>query len=91
MTYIVFSPCIGTKDTSCVKVCPVECFYDDGEMLLINPDECIDCGACVPECPVAAILPEEEVPEEEKAYIKRNYDFFEGKTEEELDKMRVSA
>ena len=47
MTHVVFSPCIGTKDTACVQVCPVDCFFDIGEMLVIHPEECIDCGACV--------------------------------------------
>lgn len=91
MTYIVMSQCIGTKDLSCVNVCPVECFFDAGDMLLIHPDECIDCGACVPECPVSAILPEEEVPDEEKAYIEKNYKFFEEKSDDDIDKVRMRA
>ena len=91
MTYIVMSQCIGTKDLSCVNVCPVECFFDAGDMLLIHPDECIDCGACVPECPVSAILPEEEVPEEEKEYIGKNYKFFEDKSDDDIDKVRMRA
>ncbi|GGL74341.1 hypothetical protein GCM10010840_10550 [Deinococcus aerolatus] len=61
MTHIITSPCIGTKDASCTEVCPVECIYDAGELYLIHPDECIDCGACVPACPVSAILAEEAV------------------------------
>ena len=91
MTYIVMSQCIGTKDLSCVNVCPVECFFDAGDMLLIHPDECIDCGACVPECPVSAILPEEEVPEEEKEYIEKNYKFFEDKSDDDIDEVRMRA
>ena len=91
MTYIVMSQCIGTKDLSCVNVCPVECFFDAGDMLLIHPDECIDCGACVPECPVSAILPEEEVPDEEKEYIEKNYKFFEDKSDDDIDKVRMRA
>lgn len=101
MTYIVMSPCIGTRDTACVQVCPVECFYskgsnaadfkDGGEFLVINPEECIDCGACVPECPVSAILPEEEVPEEEQEYIQINYKFFADKSPDELEEARMTA
>jgi NAD-dependent dihydropyrimidine dehydrogenase PreA subunit len=54
MTYVITEPCIGTKDQSCVEVCPVDCIYDAGDQFLINPEECIDCGACEPECPVEA-------------------------------------
>jgi NAD-dependent dihydropyrimidine dehydrogenase PreA subunit len=88
---VVTSPCIGTKDGACAKVCPVSCFYDAGEMLVINPDECIGCGLCVPECPVAAIFPVEEVPENEQSFIARNRDFFDAKTSDDLDRLRVSA
>lgn len=76
MPHVITSPCIGVKDQSCAEVCPVECIYDAGEMLLIHPDECIDCGACVPACPVSAIFPEEDVPEGEKEYIQKNRAFF---------------
>ena len=58
MTYLVTDNCIKCKHTDCVEVCPVDCFYDAGDMLVINPHECIDCGVCEPECPVDAILPE---------------------------------
>ena len=101
MAYTVMSPCIGTRDTACVQVCPVECFYakgasseefaEKGEMLVIHPDECIDCAACVPECPVSAILPNEEVPEEELEYIEINANFFEDKSPEELDECRMTV
>ena len=67
MTYVITDPCIGTKDRSCVDVCPVDCIHDDGDedkILYIDPDECIDCGACEPECPVNAIFPEESLPPE---------------------------
>ena len=60
MTYIVNENCIKCKYTDCVEVCPVDCFYEGENMLVINPDECIDCGVCVPECPVEAIEPESE-------------------------------
>ena len=60
MTYVVIDNCVKCKYTDCVEVCPVDCFYEGDEMLIINPDECIDCGVCVPECPAEAILPESE-------------------------------
>jgi ferredoxin len=60
MTYVVIDNCVKCKYTDCVEVCPVDCFYEGDEMLVINPDECIDCGVCVPECPAEAILPESE-------------------------------
>jgi len=87
--HVVTSPCIGTKDTACAKVCPVNCFFDAGEMLVIHPDECIGCGLCVPECPVSAILPNDEVPAQDSAFIERNRVFFEGKPADELEKLRV--
>lgn len=60
MTYVVTESCIKCKYTDCVEVCPVDCFYEGENMLVINPDECIDCGVCEPECPVEAIKPEAE-------------------------------
>ncbi|MDA9231394.1 ferredoxin family protein [Rickettsiales bacterium] len=60
MTYIVDDNCIKCKYTDCVEVCPVDCFYEGENMLVIHPDECIDCGVCVPECPAEAIKPESE-------------------------------
>ena len=86
---VVTSPCIGTKDGACAKVCPVSCFFDAGEMLVINPDECLPCGMCIPECPVGAIFYLDEVPENERDFIARNRDFFAGKTTTELDAARV--
>jgi ferredoxin len=58
MTYVVTDECVKCKHTDCVEVCPVDCFYEGELMLVINPDECIDCGVCVPECPIDAISPE---------------------------------
>ncbi len=80
MTYVITEPCIGTKDTSCVEVCPVDCIhptpdepgYDDAEMLYIDPAECIDCDACVEACPVDAIFAEDQVPQEWQHYIAKN-------------------
>jgi len=60
MTYVVTEPCIKCKYMDCVEVCPVDCFYEGENFLVINPDECIDCGVCEPECPVEAILPDTE-------------------------------
>ncbi len=78
MTFVITEPCLDVKDASCVAVCPVDCIHgtDKDEMLYINPDECIDCGACVPECPVSAIFPAENVPEQWRAYIQLNADYF---------------
>jgi ferredoxin len=60
MAYVVTEACIKCKYTDCVEVCPVDCFYEGANMLVINPDECIDCGVCEPECPIEAIQPEGE-------------------------------
>ncbi|MCY4000098.1 MAG: ferredoxin family protein [Bacteroidetes bacterium] len=60
MAYLVMDACIRCKHTDCVEVCPVDCFYEGENMLVIHPDECIDCGVCEPECPVEAIKPESE-------------------------------
>lgn len=76
MTYVICEPCIGTKDTACVDVCPVDCIYEGEDMLYIHPDECIDCGACMPVCPVEAIFPEAEVPAEWTSFTAKNADFF---------------
>src|SRR5882724_9420872 len=81
MAYIICEPCIGVKDKACVEICPVDCIYEgekDGfaDMLYIHPDECIDCGVCQPECPVNAIYPEDDVPEEWTQYIQINADYF---------------
>ena len=76
MTYIITEPCIDVKDKSCVDVCPVDCIHEVDRMLVIDPEECIDCGACEPECPVTAIFPEEDVPAEWKSFIAKNKDFF---------------
>lgn len=72
MAYIVAEPCIKCKFTDCVAVCPVDCFYEGENMLVISPDECIDCGACEPECPVTAIFEEDDLPEKWGKYIEIN-------------------
>ncbi len=78
MAYVIAEPCIGVKDTACVRVCPVDCIHgaDGDQMLYIDPDECIDCGACAPECPVSAIFPAEDVPEQWRSFIELNAAYF---------------
>ena len=92
MAYIITEPCVGTCDTACVDVCPVDCIYPPNDMslsdedkekmisineqLYIHPEECIDCGACEPECPVEAIFPEEDVPDKLEEFISLNYKRF---------------
>jgi NAD-dependent dihydropyrimidine dehydrogenase PreA subunit len=95
MAFIITEPCIGTCDTSCVEVCPVDCIHGPlpvdeikslqaaGEtaqladiMMYIDPDICIDCGACEPECPVEAIFEEDDVPAGQEKYIEINADYF---------------
>src|SRR3954471_7568511 len=84
MAYVIAEPCIGTKDNSCVEVCPVDCIhptpdepdYDKVEMLYIDPEECIDCDACVEACPVDACFAEDQVPEEWSKYVQLNAEYF---------------
>lgn len=89
MTYVICEPCVGVCDTACVEVCPVDCIHPDegwkkgddatGKQLYIDPEECIDCSACEPECPVEAIFAEDEVPEQWAKYYDINVDFFQDK------------
>lgn len=72
MTFVVIDNCIRCKYTDCVEVCPVDCFREGPNMLVIDPDECIDCNLCVPECPVDAIFAEDDLPEDKKDYIELN-------------------
>jgi len=85
MTYVICEPCIDVKDTACVDVCPVDCihptpdneeFFGEEVQLYIDPEECIDCGVCEPECPVEAIYAEDDVPEEWESFTQKNADFF---------------
>ena len=84
MAYIITEPCIGTKDTACVDACPVDCIhpkkdeagFQEATQLYIHPEECIDCGACEPVCPVTAIFPEDNVPEQWNQYIQMNYEHY---------------
>ena len=77
MTYTIAEPCIDVKDKACVDECPVDCIYEGNRMLYIQPDECVDCGACEPVCPVAAIFYEDDVPAEWKEYTPINAEYFE--------------
>lgn len=72
MAYVVTEPCIKCKYTDCVDVCPVDCFREGANFLVIDPDECIDCTLCVPECPVEAIFAEDDVPADQKDFIALN-------------------
>ena len=72
MTHIVTESCIKCRYTDCVDVCPVDCFRQGPNFLVIDPDECIDCAVCIPECPVEAIFAEEDVPEEQREFIEIN-------------------
>lgn len=72
MTYVVTESCIKCKYTDCVEVCPVDCFHEGPNMLVIDPEECIDCTLCEPECPVDAIVSEDDLPEEQKHFLELN-------------------
>jgi ferredoxin len=78
MTYVVTESCIKCKYTDCVEVCPVDCFREGPNFLVIDPDECIDCTLCVPECPVEAIFAEDEVPEHQRAFTALNAELAKG-------------
>lgn len=114
MAYVVTKPCLGTKDRSCVEVCPVDCFYDirkksynetfgvaladaanDGDekvgMLMIHPDECINCGACETECPVEAIYEDSAVPGEYQEFVKINEQETLGMSDAQLETTRCTG
>ena len=84
MTYVIAEPCIGTKDLSCVEVCPVDCIhptqdqpgFDDEAQLYIDPEECIDCDACVEACPVDACFAEDQLPDEWQKYMQTNVEYY---------------
>jgi ferredoxin len=77
MTFIVGDNCIRCKHTDCVEVCPVDCFYEGPNFLVIHPDECIDCALCEPECPVDAIYAEDELPEDQQGFLALNAELAE--------------
>jgi Fe-S-cluster-containing hydrogenase component 2 len=91
MTYVITEPCIDLKDATCVDVCPVDCIHttDDDNQFFIDPEICIDCEACVFVCPVDAIFYEEDVPEDQKRFIKINLEYFAAKTDEERRSFRT--
>ena len=76
MTYVIAQPCVDLKDKACIEECPVDCIYEGERSLYIHPDECVDCGACEPVCPVEAIYYEDDVPEQWADYYKANVEFF---------------
>ena len=76
MTYVIGKPCVDVMDRACVEECPVDCIYEGARALYIHPDECVDCGACEPVCPVEAIYYEDDLPDEFEAYKEDNDAFF---------------
>ena len=91
MTHVVTSACVKCKYQDCVAVCPVECFREADEYLVIDPDECIDCAACEPVCPVNAIYAEDQTPADEQSYIAINTDYFNGKDMDALKDATAAA
>lgn len=76
MTYVITDSCIDVKDKSCMEECPVSCIFDAGNMMVIDPQECIDCGACEPACPVDAIYFIKDLPKDKEKFVDINRDFF---------------
>ena len=76
MAYVIGEPCIDVIDRACVEECPVDCIYEGGRALYIHPDECVDCGACEPVCPVEAIYYEDDLPDQWHIYLEDNARFF---------------
>ena len=76
MTYVIAEPCVDVLDKACIEECPVDCIYEGWRMLYIHPDECVDCGACEPVCPVEAIFYEDDLPDKWRDYTQANVDFF---------------
>jgi len=76
VTYVIALPCVDVKDRACIDECPVDCIYEGERSLYIHPDECVDCGACEPVCPVEAIYYEDDLPDEWQDYYKANVEFF---------------
>ena len=85
MTYVIAYPCVDVKDKSCLDVCPVDCIYEGERMMYINPDECIDCGACEAVCPVQAIFYQDSLPNDWRWFEAASEEFFE--TEKEVGKV----
>jgi ferredoxin len=91
MAYVVADPCVKCKYTDCVAVCPVDCFYEGKNSLAINPDECIDCGACEPECPTTAIFEESALPDKWRAYKELNAVLSGAKQPSDAERERFAA
>lgn len=100
MAYVIAEPCVDVMDKSCVDECPVDCIYEGARMMYIHPDECVDCGACEPACPVEAIFFEEDTPDYWTQYVAANAEFFDemgspggagkiGKTTHDADYVRA--
>lgn len=88
MTFVVGENCIDCKHTDCVEVCPVDCFYEGPNFLVIHPDECIDCALCEPECPVNAIFSEDELPDDQKQFLEINRDLSEKWKDHNITQMK---
>ena len=90
--HIIAEPCVGVKDAACVEVCPVDCIHstEQSPQYFINPDECIDCAVCIPECPANAIFAEEDVPADQLAFIKLNVDLSQIKTWKSITKRKAA-
>jgi NAD-dependent dihydropyrimidine dehydrogenase PreA subunit len=78
MTYVITEACVDVKDKSCIEECPVDCIYEGDRMLYIHPDQCVDCGACEPVCPVESIYHEDQVPAQCKPFTAANAEFCTG-------------
>ena len=88
MTFVVGDNCIKCKHTDCVEVCPVDCFYEGPNFLVIDPDECIDCALCEPECPAQAIFSEDEVPADQQQFIELNAELAEEWRDNNITEMK---
>jgi Fe-S-cluster-containing hydrogenase component 2 len=76
MAFVIAQPCVDVRDLSCIQACPVDCIYQGERSLYINPDECVDCGACDPVCPVEAIYHVDDLPDQWAEYARANVEFF---------------
>jgi len=88
MTFVVTDNCILCKYTDCVEVCPVDCFYEGPNFLVIDPDECIDCALCEPECPVEAIFDEDDIPDGQEAFIALNAELAQKWSDSNITEMK---
>ncbi|CAM5446819.1 ferredoxin [Streptomyces spiroverticillatus] len=91
MTYVIAQPCVDIKDRACLTECPVDCIYEGVRTLYINPDECVDCHACEPVCPVEAIFQEDELPQHWEHYRTVDEEFFDGGSAQRCDPREASG